>query len=754
LKITRYRYLCGVCLTIAGGIPLLGQDSPQIADSEQASVPPEAAQETAQGTPAETFIERISFEVPFALETGGGVATGTAGALEYLRRDMIVASQAVEFEFQNVRLLAETVTVDLATKHVTAEGNVILDEGPKRLTGNRLEYDLEARTGTVFEGQAFVDPDVYFTGAEITKVGEDSYTVRDGTITSCSENKTPDWSFKLGTAKVNLNGFARVKNSRLRVKKLPVFYSPYMLFPAKRGRVSGLLFPNFGYSSRRGSTIGLAYFQTLGNSYDMTLFTDLYGKDYLGVGTEFRYRPSHTTNGYLQAYAIDDPIEEKTRWKATWRHSNERLPFNMRAQVDYRDFSDFDFFRDFERDFNDITIRSLYSNGYITGNWGSHSLNIMADERETFIRTGVQVVQRQLPEIEYRLRARQLGSLPLYLELLTSANYFQIDRTNTLQANYGRADFFPTLTVPLSYWPWLSVTLSASGRATWYGDSLTQDGLNFSGESLSRVFPAGSADITGPSFSRIFEKKIGSFGKFKHIIEPKWRYSFTGEFDDQELVPLFDEIDNLRDRTIVGFSLVNRLLAKPIDEELGGGAREILSFEVGQQFSLRDEQPFQQSRDKSMSTTDGPIGALLRFNPSRRFSLELRSRYSTLFNELDQASLLGGVRLGLHAFSVSWVAQKDAELDQTRSNQARVGTDLTLVRNRLQMQNQFNYDFVDGRMQQQRHILYYTSQCFGLRLEFRERTSSSQRDQDIRFAVSLKNIGTFFDMGFGGGNQL
>jgi lipopolysaccharide assembly outer membrane protein LptD (OstA) len=355
-----------------------------VAESESSSLRGE--EESVDTVPVETVIERISFEVPFSVETGGGVATGTAGALEYLKRDLVVASQAVEFEFQNVRLLAETVTVDLATKQVTAEGNVILDEGPRRLAGERLEYDLENKVGTVFEGRAFVDPDIYFTGAEIAKVGEDSYTLRDGMITSCSEDKTPDWSFRLGKARVNVDGFARVKNSRLRVKKLPIFYSPYMLFPAKRGRVSGFLFPNLGYSSNRGSTIGLAYFQTLGNSYDATIFADLYGEDYFGIGTEFRYQPSRATNGYLQAYAIDDPVEEKTRWKATWRHSSERLPFNMRAQVNYRDFSDFDFFRDFERNFNDITIRSLYSNGFVTGNWGSHSLNIMADERETFIR--------------------------------------------------------------------------------------------------------------------------------------------------------------------------------------------------------------------------------------------------------------------------------------------------------------------------------------------------------------------------------
>ena len=87
------------------------------------------------------------------------VATGTAGALEYLRRDMVVASEAVEFSFQDVRLLADKVTVDLAAKSLTAEGNVILDEGPRRLTGERLEYDLDTKTGTVFDGASLFSTD-------------------------------------------------------------------------------------------------------------------------------------------------------------------------------------------------------------------------------------------------------------------------------------------------------------------------------------------------------------------------------------------------------------------------------------------------------------------------------------------------------------------------------------------------------------------------------------------------------------------
>jgi LPS-assembly protein len=730
-----------------------GEESKEQAESQagsdtRASAGPSTSQDEIEAPP-----ERITFEVPFPPEKGGGQAVGAAGALEYQGQDLVVATGAVEFNYQSLRLQAERVEVELQTKTLTAEGNVILDDGPRRLSAERLVYNLETQTGTAYEARAFVDPDIFFTGTEISKTGANNYTVTHGTITSCSEDRVPDWSFRLGKARVNVEGFAKVKNTTLRLKKMPLLYSPYLIFPASTDRASGLLFPNIGYSDRRGAILGLAYYQTFGDSYDATIYADAYGEDYYGLGTEFRYRPSHTTSGRFEGFAIDDPIENTTRWKAWWEHTSDSLPFNMRGRVSYRDFSDFDFFRDFERNFNDVSIRSLYSTAYISGNWGSHSLNLLVDERETFIRSDSLVTQRQLPELEYRLRPMQLGKLPLYLQLLTSVNYFQIDRTEGLQASYGRADLAPTLTLPLSYWPWLSVSLSASGRATWYGDSLTDDKQAFRGEELTRTFPSGTVEVIGPSFSRVFEKKLGSFGKFKHIVEPRWTYLFIDEFEDQELVPLFDEVDTFQDRTIIGVSLVNRLLAKPADEASPEGAREILSFEIGQAFSLRDEQPFEQSRDGTMSTTDGPIGALLRFNPSRAVSFETRARYSTLFNTVDQASILSGIRLKNHAFGLTWLVQKDAELDNTRTHQIRFGTDITLVRNRLRMQNQLNYDFVRGFMQQHRHILHYTSQCYGLRLEYRELHSSIRQDTDIRLSLSLKNIGSFFDIGFGSGDE-
>ena len=76
---------------------------------------------------------------------------------------------------------------------------------------------------------------------------------------------------------------------------MPVLYTPYILWPVKSERTSGLLIPNIGYSDRRGAALGLAYFQTLGRSYDTTFHVDLYTRSTSALGNEFRYRPTEGT---------------------------------------------------------------------------------------------------------------------------------------------------------------------------------------------------------------------------------------------------------------------------------------------------------------------------------------------------------------------------------------------------------------------------------------------------------------------------
>src|SRR5436190_4735278 len=137
---------------------------------------------------------RIDFELRFPAERGGGKAVGTATAIEYQRDDFATATGNVDIKYQDYDIKADSVSVDLTKKEVTALGHVVIDQGPRRMTGEKATFDLETKTGTLENAKAYLEPDYYFSGSKIKKTGEDTYEVEKGVFTSC-KGDSPAWSF-------------------------------------------------------------------------------------------------------------------------------------------------------------------------------------------------------------------------------------------------------------------------------------------------------------------------------------------------------------------------------------------------------------------------------------------------------------------------------------------------------------------------------------------------------------------------------
>ena len=733
------------------------------AEEEDATAAPEATGQVGRPPEPEEPPEdpdRVDFTLQ--LEDEQGTVTGGASSLEFRREDYAVLAGSVEIRHEDFRLRADAVEVDLATQDVIAIGNVILDQGPRRLAGKTLTFNLESETGTLTEASAYVDPDYYFTGREIAKVGEDIYTVVDGVFTACDQ-EVPDWSFRLGRARVEVEGYAYVHHARLNVKKAPVFYTPYIVYPTKQERSPGLLIPNFGYSERRGYYLGMAYYQPIGRSYDTTVYLDGYSEGYVGIGNEIRYAPTEGTAGQLESYVIRDEETDDWRWRADLDHESNDLPYDMRGVIDWTEYSDFQFFRDFERDFDRNSLRFEESKAFLTGNWGTHLLNLQVTDRETFSGDRINI-DRQLPSLEYRLRSTPIFETPLwdapvYLSVNSSLAGIQVDRSESYQATYQRADLFPQLSFPIEPAPWLSLSLNASARATWWSDSLetdsavvTETGDAFSGDALTRTVGSYGAEMIGPSISRVFDAAIGPFGRFKHIVEPRVTYAYNDDFDEQNEVPSFDSVDRLFSGNVARVSLINRLKAKPADEEEGGAAREILTFELAQRYSFDDQAPLESGREtldseaETIDSQSSPVEAILRFAPSVTTGLRAEWEYSTLFSQLTSSSIAANYRYGLHDFDVRFTTRFRPQDGETTRNQLRFASGIALLPRRLGLRASIDYDLEESTLQEQRYFLDWTSQCYSIRLEYRDFEAGMTRDTDYRVAFTLKNIGTFLDL--------
>lgn len=755
-----------IALLLLASSPALAQNSAPV---PAPTVPaPTAPAPTAAPAPAP---ERVTFDVKMRADQGGGRAVGSAGDFEYEDGRFLIATGGVDLKFRDLHLRADRLRIDIPANQMTAEGSVLLDEGPRRLSGSVLEYDLNTRTGRITDALASVDPEYFFRGSEIRKTGPNTYTLSNGSFTSCNQ-EVPSWSIELSRATITLEEYARIWNARMKFKNLPVFYLPYIIWPATTERTSGFLVPKPGYSERRGPNLSLAYYKTLGRSADATFFADISAEGYNGLGTEFRWAPAEDSRGSIEAYFLtepdaadvdprflQDPIFDPDRqfgddrWKIALYHESKNLWGGWRGVVDVRQYSDFDYLKDIERSVDRQTQPFVVSNAYLSRNLGPHSFNILIDERDRILGDRSRDLRRQIPEVEYKLRPTKIGGMPLYFKMQSALHYFSVElegpppvdpnqERDVTKFDYGRADLLPELSIPFSTLPWLSAKVDLGVRATYYTDSLDTFGQNFSGDSLSRTFPTGSLEVVGPTFSRIFDSPGGRFSKFKHIIEPRFDYVYVGDFDEQIQVPIFDEVDIFRPAHFYAIALVNRFLAKPSDEK-EGGAYEIASLEIAQAFNV-DDQPGQIGSG-GLSTKESAIFTKFRLNPSKHTSFKTDLEYNTLFSKLQSLGLSGSTRWGDQELGLTWFTRWNAETGDTTSDQLRVFTALKFGE-RFGLDAQLSYDLEASELLNQRYVLNWTSQCYSWQLELREANYRELVDRDYRFSFTLKGIGTFLDL--------
>ncbi len=713
-----------------------------------------------------------AFTFSFAVEdeSGSGRVEGWAGAMEGTVDEKHVLSNGFWIRLRDSQVSGDRAVYDPVNERFEAEGPVVLMRDNKVLRGSRLEFDVAAETASIFDAEGNVGADLFFTGAAVHMLSEDRFTILDAQFTACEVEdggRAPDWSFRARRVDVNANGYAKTRGVSFRTRKVPLVYLPYMLWPVQSSRVSGFLTPKPGFSTRRGPSLGLAYYWAINRSYDATFNVDLYAgapsgatqafstEPFWGLGTEFRYRPSEGTAGEFDGYLIDDTERGERRWRMRWNHQSRDLPGGFRGVIRFEDVSDFDFFRDFERRVDRNSMRQLYSTAFASRNWGSQSLNVQLDQRKTFISASREVQLRQLPEIEYKLRSTRLGGSPLYFQVKSSLHYLDTNRSARRIGRYGRAHLEPEISVPIPLASWFSLSLTAGGHLTWYEDSLisaqerreTMTTTDFRGEDLMRVVPTARAEIVGPGFSRIFELgEGGRFSRLKHVIEPRIAYGFFEDYDERFRIPLFDEIDNLRGRNVARVSLYNRLLAKPADPEQGG-AFEILSVQFFRDFSLDSEKSLLRSADRSLTSPNGPIGTLLRFNPSRRTGLRFDALYDTLFSQVSSTSVSATLGVGATgSVGLRWAVRRNAELDRTRRHHVQVSTGLDLIPNKLRVNSMVSYDIEQKLVQIQRHIVDFKACCYGLRFEVADFRTALRRDTQYRLLVTLKSVGAFFDI--------
>lgn len=645
----------------------------------------------------------------------------------------------VVVKYQDITLRANQLEVDTKTLKLRAEGNVIFDQGPNRLACQRLEFDLNTKTGTFHEVDAFFAPTYRFRGKSVEKLDEDHYRFRHGIFTSCAlDDHFPPWQITVRDATVQLEGYGHFRGAALWLKRVPIFYTPRLLWPVMRERAAGLLVPRIGYNNRRGAYLGNALFWPLGRSFDTTFYFDLFSKGYVGLGQELRWAPAENAYGEFLVNYFRDPDSKRWEWKLQGKH-RQLLPGGWSIKADALDLSNMDFFQRFERTFDPNALRRLPVFLTVTRTVGHQTFNFRLDHEKTFFQptpttTSVVVLERQ-PQVEYRLRPTQLSGSPLYLSAVVEASHFRINRSATLRGKYSRFDLFPQLAVLVPSLPWFSLTPTLGARATSYTATYTRDRQALADRSLLRRYGTAGLTLTGPSFSRIFATKNT---KLKHLIEPRLEYVYVSDPGPQERVPLFDERDGVTVSNRLRWTVASRLFAKTAN-----GTRELGSLEVSQDYSF--SQPLTTRYSPRQQSQRGPLGLALHVNPSDNLLLDARASYDAITSKLSSLSLGSILRSQKGYVNVTFFSSFDPRTGNTNSSQLQLFLGSS-AEGPWRWQSMVAYDLWKKDLLRQEHTVSYRGSCWAVSVQIRDYRIPPHQLRDYRIMLDLTGIGTLFDI--------
>ena len=306
----------------------------------------------------------------------------TADSVEYeSARRIYVARGNVRIVSEDTELTADWMAFSDARSRGVATGNVVYRAAGDVLVADFVEFNIDTRRGLLFDGRFRSGGNQFRMEAdEIVKRGDDTYSFENGMFTTCRcpPGERDPWQIRAGSVDLEIGGYGTARNSTFEIFGVPVVWLPWMIYPLKTERQSGLLFPEFGYGSRNGIDVGLPIFWAARDNLNITLtprwLSERGAKGDLEVEYVFGERSSGEIfgsflyDGEIDPNSPEDPFDRE-RW-TVYGEQDIFLPYGWRLKSDFQFVSDNEYLVDFNDLPERISDRFLQSNAFVGRSFG------------------------------------------------------------------------------------------------------------------------------------------------------------------------------------------------------------------------------------------------------------------------------------------------------------------------------------------------------------------------------------------------
>jgi LPS-assembly protein len=507
---------------------------------------------------------------------------------------------------------------------------------------------------------------------------------------------------------------------------------------------------------------------------DLTLGGAYYSRRGWAQNGELRMRPWENANLEATYFGVmDRGLEQPDGAPPLKQGGHEarllftaQLPDQWRAVADLDQLTSLTFRLAFSETFTQAINSEVRNTAFLTRNFRGLSIDFAALSYENFLSATPQtsITLRTAPEARFSsVDQAPFGKLPFYFSFqgFTGAEYRGETVTPFRTPGFvERSEFAPSVTIPLHWGPWLSLTPSFTFRSTYYGGQL-QNGV-YEDQAFFRNTEEFSLDIRPPSLERVWDR---GDGKWKHVIEPEITYRYVTGVNDFGKFLRFDEDETLTDTNELEYGFTQRLFRRT-DE---GGSEELITWQLAQKYFFDPTfggalVPNQRNVFQTLDSLTpfafadqprhlSPIVSDLTIEPGKRFDTQFIVNYDTGRNRLTAIGTLMKVKpygesfITLADFSTVNLPVNPSPPPpnfQQRSNQLRVlGGYGDLTRHGWNGEFGASYDFTRATFQNQIAEVSYNGNCCGIGFEYRKFSFGTIRSENQYLIVfRIANLGS------------
>ena len=449
---------------------------------------------------------------------------------------------------------------DQNNNQIVLEGNVRLRDQGVLVTGERASMQIDSGETRIDQVSYVVhDARARGTATKLMRRDDAIIVMTDGTYTTCEPGQNT-WALHSDDIELDRErGWGEAKHVTLRVKDVPVFYTPYLYFPLDDRRQTGLLPPTLSNSTDNGTELVTPYYINLAPNYDATLYPRLMSKRGLQMEGEFRYLLPDQ-EGTARASFLDDSEAGDNRWLYGLEHTGG-LSGRLLSEVDYTDISDPFFFQDLNSSLDSRGDTFVNQRAALTYRGDGWRLQAALHAYELATVTALTPYQR-LPQLRLD-GGHWLADSGFKIDYRGEYSYFDrnLERGN-IQSDDGfiqpqpdegliglqratghRISLSPAISYPWRN-SWAFVTPSARVQSVFYDldfDARTGDGFNYDDADTN---PSSTIPVASLDAGLYFDRETSWFGKsLRQTLEPRAFY-LNAPYEDQSDQPLFDTNEN------------------------------------------------------------------------------------------------------------------------------------------------------------------------------------------------------------------